>query len=144
MARPARVDITNLPDTQDCIDHQQKGSIDGYGHRHKTLLHRRVFEYYNGYLPEVVMHSCDNPRCINPNHLQAGSWDLNNKDRARKGRSAKVNILNRKLTFAQAEVIRNRYNPRRDPVNGVSALARYYKVDSNTIYNIVERRTHLL
>jgi HNH endonuclease len=40
-------------------------------------------------LPPVVMHLCDNPRCVNPAHLKAGTLDANNKDCAAKGRTAK-------------------------------------------------------
>jgi len=125
-----------------CIDHGQKGNSQGYGHRGPRKLHRIIFEQYFGYLPEVVMHTCDNPRCINPKHLVAGSWDANNKDRAAKGRSAKSRKDLRKLTLEQVSEIKARYNPKRDPVNGVSALARYYGVDSNTIYHIIKGRTY--
>lgn len=149
MARPPKVDLLALPDTDECIDHGQKGKIDGYGHSRGELLHRRVFQKLHGYLPEVVMHSCDNPRCVNPKHLLPGTRGLNNKDRAAKGRSAKVRLDLKKLDLRQAEKIRKRYTPRHgtgpyDKVNGISALAREYKVDTNVIYNIVKRRTHLL
>lgn len=49
--------------------------------------HRMSFKAFNGYLPEVVMHSCDTPQCCNPVHLRAGTHELNVADRHNKGRS---------------------------------------------------------
>jgi hypothetical protein len=37
---------------------------------------------------DVIMHMCDNPSCINPNHLKRGTHMDNVKDRIMKGRSA--------------------------------------------------------
>lgn len=128
-----------------CLDHGAP-AVNGYCSRHGTLLHRLIFKALYKHLPPVVMHSCDNPRCINPAHLSAGTWDANNKDRARKGRSARAVLSRRKITQEQAGTIRSRYQlsaGKRDSRNGVSRLARDYNVDCNTIYNIVEGRTHV-
>lgn len=92
------------------------------------------------------MHRCDNKRCINPDHLLAGDWDSNNKDRAAKGRSAKVRVDLRKIDDDQAAAIRHRWSlkkPGKDPENGVMALARDFSVDSNVIYNIVRGKSHV-
>ena len=109
------------------------------------MLHRVVFYRKAGYLPPVVMHTCDNHRCINPEHLVAGDWDSNNKDRASKGRSAKRNDAKRKITDEQAAAIRLRYNPVRSckpNPNGPAALAREFGVDIGVIYNIIKGRSH--
>lgn len=134
----------------DCIDHGLKGNKRGYartwvrGAGRKMLYHRHVFLQHHGYLPPVVMHECDNPRCINIEHLRAGDWDLNNKDRARKGRSAKKRTDLRKLNDEIAADIRRRFaiRRRRDPENGPSALAREYGVDTNVIYQIASGRSY--
>ena len=34
----------------------------------------------------VVMHTCDNPACVNPKHLQNGTIQDNNLDKLNKGR----------------------------------------------------------
>jgi hypothetical protein len=34
----------------------------------------------------VVMHTCDNPRCVNPKHLRLGTQALNTADRDAKDR----------------------------------------------------------
>ena len=65
----------------------------GYGQFHirrkKTGAHQIQFYLYNGYVPEVVMHTCDNPLCVNPKHLKAGNHATNHADRNAKGRQAR-------------------------------------------------------
>ena len=50
--------------------------------------HRFSYIAYRGDIPKgmVVMHSCDNPRCVNPKHLRLGTQADNIKDREQKGR----------------------------------------------------------
>lgn len=50
--------------------------------------HRYSYEIYFGDIPDdhVVMHTCDNRRCVNPAHLKLGSVADNNQDMAAKGR----------------------------------------------------------
>lgn len=50
--------------------------------------HRLSYEVFCGPIPPdmFVMHSCDNPSCINPDHLSVGSPDDNVQDMLRKGR----------------------------------------------------------
>jgi len=70
------------------------GSIDkdGYGQIHlhgKTIrAHRFAYMLVNGETPDNkhVLHTCDNPACVNPNHLWLGTNQDNVDDRERKGR----------------------------------------------------------
>ena len=58
-------------------------------------LHRYIYSINNNISLEdmkgkVVMHSCDNPSCINPDHLSLGTIADNNHDRDSKGRTSTV------------------------------------------------------
>lgn len=55
--------------------------------------HRYSFFLANGYYPPVVMHCCDNPPCVNPAHLAAGTQASNMADCVAKGRFVKAQIL---------------------------------------------------
>lgn len=68
---------------------------DGYGYirgSHRlpiTLAHRASYQVFKGEIPDgyCVCHTCDNPSCINPNHLWIGTKAENNKDKVNKGRA---------------------------------------------------------
>lgn len=68
----------------------QKG---GYGvywdGKRSGPAHRIIFEAHHGIRLgrwELVCHSCDNPRCVNPSHLWNGSPKQNTDDMIKKGR----------------------------------------------------------
>jgi hypothetical protein len=56
-----------------------------------VLAHRYAYEEFVGAIPAgmVVMHTCDNPPCVNPDHLAVGTQSDNLRDMARKGRHAR-------------------------------------------------------
>ena len=55
-----------------------------------TLCHRIIYEHHNGPVQKghVVMHTCDNRRCVNPDHLRSGTYKDNMLDMVQKGRSS--------------------------------------------------------
>jgi hypothetical protein len=54
-----------------------------------SRAHRVAWYLLRGEIPtgQHVMHTCDNPRCVNPDHLQLGTHAANMHDMARKGRA---------------------------------------------------------
>lgn len=63
-----------------------------------SLASRLSFRLFNGDIPGklFVMHTCDNPMCVNPNHLVLGTQDDNMKDMVKKGRFQKPKPLCRR------------------------------------------------
>lgn len=79
--------LDNYFDVNGC--HEYQGSINnrGYGkfrwEGKQVLAHRASYERKNGSIPEgkLICHTCDNRKCINPNHLYAGTYGDNARDR---------------------------------------------------------------
>lgn len=71
-----------------------QGKLDRYGYgslkvdNKTTKAHRYSYEkYYGSFNKELhVLHTCDNPKCVNPHHLFLGTNQDNVKDRVNKNR----------------------------------------------------------
>jgi len=69
--------------------------------------HRFAFKLYNGREPnDLVLHSCDNPSCVNPAHLSDGSHGENMKQMAKRKRAAREGRHHKaKLNFNEVMAI---------------------------------------
>jgi hypothetical protein len=90
----------------------------------------------------VVMHTCDNPSCIEPSHLVIGTQKDNVADQIAKGRHVRgwgqTHALS-KLTDTQAQEIRDRFNR-----GGITkaALAREYELSATGVWRVITGRSY--
>ena len=97
-----------------------------------TKVHRLVFELVHGTLlqGEVVRHKCDNPKCINPDHLEKGTNLDNIRDKNERSGNGQA-----KLSKDQVRAIRELSDKFKR-----KELAEMFNVDQRTISSIVLRR----
>lgn len=104
---------------------------------------RISYELANGVFPAEleVLHSCDNPPCVNPKHLLLGTHRDNMVDRERKGRNVPARGENHglhKLSDAQVVEIRQRF------ANGnvtILSLSLEFHVSKRQIQRIVNKES---
>lgn len=129
-----------------CIWHGQVGNKQGYGtatYQGKTCgLHRKVYAKYNNVTLDslkgfVIRHTCDKPRCINPEHLVVGTHADNTQDMLERKRSP-VGALHSGAVLTNREVldIREQYKPRTKH-GSQRALGHKFNVSPSTIHKIV-------
>lgn len=107
----------------------------GYGRFYGKLTHRISYELHTAKLAkgQCVLHQCDNPKCVNPAHLKAGTRTDNAKERTERNRSPiGSSVHNSKLTELQVLEIRASSKSAKE-------LASLYGVGEANIYSIRAR-----
>ena len=119
------------------------GSISNQGKQIRA--HRVSYEIHHGAIPPglLVLHKCDVPGCVNPDHLYAGTKEDNERDKAERGRSCRGERQhNAKLTEDAVIAIRAGHKA------GISQaeLSRRYGTGFTNIHEIVKGHSwkHLL
>lgn len=141
-----------IPGGSGCWEWSGPYDKDGYGvikRLGKTYrAHRVSFTIHNGKIPEglMILHSCDNPKCVNPAHLSPGTAKDNSDDMIRRGRKAVVRgaealrgARNARAKLTSLEVLRIRC--RASEGESQAALAREFNVSDAAICNIIARRS---
>lgn len=85
--------ISRTTKVGECLQWNGKKTRKGYGrimiNRKETYTHRAMIVAKTGnQIPDgmCVLHSCDNPSCINPDHLRIGTHKENSEDMMQRGR----------------------------------------------------------
>ena len=103
--------ISYLPDNyqhpdmiNSCWNWQGGLNADNYGvtfNNGKSIgSHRISYMLFKGTINQglVIMHTCDNPQCINPKHLLLGTQSDNMKDMVKKGRQGEKRYRQRDIS----------------------------------------------
>lgn len=108
----------HMPQLGSCWEWTKSCCRDGYGHFYLNSrlqgTHRVSWQIAFGEIPQnmMVLHKCDNRKCVNPSHLFLGTHMDNTIDKLSKGREAKVKGEKNgchKLTWIQVDEIRKQY-----------------------------------
>ena len=126
-----------------CMEWQRAINTDGYprvvwaGKKCNGKVHRIVYELSHvgeDITDKVIRHTCDNTRCLNPDHLLSGSVADNIQDREDRNRGAK------KAQFSKDQVllIRKLYADGW----GQTKLSHLFNVSQGAIRSIVIRQSY--
>lgn len=119
------------------------GTTDTYGYGRffargrMHQAHRAAWELYCSEIPEglCVLHSCDNPPCVNPAHLFLGTKLDNKRDEMKKGRNVVgEQVGTSKLTAQQVKAILEDTRPQIE-------IAREYGLCKGNVSMIKSRQT---
>lgn len=118
----------------------------GYGiiyyDKKNRFAHRLSLEFQGINIPEkmYVCHKCDNPPCVNPNHLYVGTPYQNSQDKVNRNRHPKGDRhYNYKLSENDVLEIRKLF------LNGVfqSDIARLFNINASYVSDIINNKARI-
>lgn len=124
-----------------------QGCLDGSGYGLFTFktkayrAHRFSFVLHKGEIGKGlwVLHKCDTPNCVNPEHLYAGTPAENTADMVSRNRNLKGSEhRSAKLTAEQVIEMRQLYSTR---IYTYQALGDKFGINTKTAWKIVNRRS---
>jgi hypothetical protein len=126
----------------DCWEWQKFINKGGYGQfrvgsvkdgtRRNDMTHRISYRLSRGDIPPglLVCHTCDNPKCVNPNHLFLGTYADNRKDCISKGRHH-FGESHGNSVLSESDIIKIRSDHRSQ-----RAIARDFGINQTTVHSI--------
>ena len=129
-----------------CIEWTGSRNLKGYGilksNNKRFRAHRIAWALFNNKnITEglIIMHTCDNPPCVNPDHLKLGTPADNMKDMCKKGRGGvAIGSKNGSAKLKESDVIEIRKKLKNR--TGVD-IAREYGVGKKTISDVKTGKT---
>lgn len=116
----------------------------GYGQFHlgvgsrTVLAHRYSWSRSYGPLPPCVLHACDNPRCVRPDHLFGGTMADNQRDMAKKGRSGQRGERSPQAKLREDD-IKKIFEMYRTG-SSKNSIARFFSVTPSLVRGVLARR----
>jgi HNH endonuclease len=88
--RAVKQNVQRVEGMSECWETERDRQIFSFQNHH-SIGHRIAFTLEYGEIPDkkLVRHKCDNPKCINPTHLELGTHQDNMNDRNERGRTCK-------------------------------------------------------
>lgn len=113
------------------------------GTRKSVSAHRASYEHFVGYIPDgmEICHKCDNPCCVNPDHLFAGTRQDNVNDRERKMRNITFCGEEHPKAKLTKKIVKAARQERAYKGTSYLELARRYGVNKKTMQSAIKGKT---